>query len=67
MCPRNVLDVEPRCKPPALVIPEFLTHHAAAWAPVLALVVIFQGGLLILQDYIGASFFLPERVSLSHS
>ncbi|TEB33129.1 hypothetical protein FA13DRAFT_1627277 [Coprinellus micaceus] len=44
MCPRNVLDVEPR-----------------SWAPVLALVVIFQGGLLILQDYIGASFFLPER------
>ncbi|KAF6761571.1 hypothetical protein DFP72DRAFT_1041797 [Ephemerocybe angulata] len=44
MCPRNVLEVEPR-----------------SWAPFLAFFVIFQAALLMLQDTIGPSFFLPAR------
>lgn len=38
-----------------------LDVESRSWAPLLAICVILQAGLVILQDTIGPSFFLPEK------
>ncbi|KAJ3571915.1 hypothetical protein NP233_g3429 [Leucocoprinus birnbaumii] len=44
-CPNNVLDLEPR----------------GSWANWLAVVVLFQACVIMLQEHIGPSFFLPAK------
>lgn len=65
-CPKNVLDVEPRCTLPTvlLVAPDSYVHPAWIWLVVL--IMFLQVIIIALQDRLGPAFFLPARVCICH-
>lgn len=65
-CPRNILDVEPRCKPHHVSFPRRLPipilTSIAAWVWLVVLFMALQIGILLLQDFFGPTFFLPRKM-----
>jgi hypothetical protein len=62
-CPENVLDVEPKrmCFP---VLPDHssLTSACAAWIALLGVIMLLEVCILLLQEAVGPTFFLPVSV-----
>lgn len=64
LCPKNVLDIEPRRELFSfLLISESKSERKIAWSPILAGFVCLQMAVVILQDTrLGPTFFLPQQV-----
>jgi hypothetical protein len=63
LCPKNVLDIEPRRELfPSLLIPVSESERKIAWSSILAGFVCLQMAVVILQDTrLGPTFFLPQQ------
>jgi hypothetical protein len=60
-CPKNVLDVEPRCEHHSILTSP-ISEPATAWSYVLSAFVCFQACIVLLQEVLGPTFFLPKKV-----
>jgi len=63
-CPKNVLEVEPRCSW-IWSLAEVGYSSFKAWVWALAAFVYFQAFLVILQNIFGPAFFIPQKVRVS--
>jgi transmembrane E3 ubiquitin-protein ligase len=60
-CPKNVLDVEPRCVCYSILTLS-INEPVAAWSYILAAFVCFQAIIVLLQEVLGPTFFLSRKV-----
>jgi hypothetical protein len=60
-CPKNVLDVEPRCERHSILIMP-INERITAWSYVLSAFVCFQACIVLLQEVFGPTFFLSKKV-----
>jgi hypothetical protein len=60
-CPKNVLDVQPRCER-YLVLALLMNKPVTAWSYLLAAFVCLQATIVLLQEVLGPTFFLPQKV-----
>lgn len=63
-CPKNVLDVDPRCELSSASL-SIISYTGSGWSYLLALFMSLQVVVILLQEHLGPAFFLPKRVRSS--